>query len=65
MESNNGMAGSLLNLERFDLGLDYYQRYPALVNGVTPEGILETARRYMDPEKMAIACAGPDNGNSG
>jgi predicted Zn-dependent peptidase len=42
--------------------LDYYQRYPSLVNAVTSEEILETARRYMDPERLAIAFAGPENG---
>ena len=31
LESNNGMAGALLNLERYDLGLDYYRRYVDLV----------------------------------
>jgi len=62
LESNNGMASSLLNLERFDLGLDYYQRYPDLVRAVTPEAILETARRYLDPDRIAVAIAGPENG---
>ncbi len=31
LESNGGVAGALLNLERYDLGLDYYRRYPDLV----------------------------------
>ena len=33
LESNAGVANALLNLERFQLGLDYYQRYPELVDG--------------------------------
>ncbi len=28
LESNNGVAISLLNMERFDLGLDYFIHYP-------------------------------------
>jgi zinc protease len=28
LESNAGVANALLNIERFQLGLDYYQRYP-------------------------------------
>lgn len=59
LESNAGVMHALLNIERFDLGLDYYQRYPALVRAVTPETVLETARRYLDPDKLAIAVAGP------
>ena len=53
------MAGALVHLERFRLGLDYYQRYPDLVRSVTRDQILETARRFLDPERLAIAVAGP------
>ncbi len=59
LEANAGVMNALLNIERFDLGLDYYRRYPALVRAVTPETVRETARRYLDPEKLAIAVAGP------
>jgi zinc protease len=58
LESNNGMANALLNLERYDLGLDYYRRYAGLVQAVTPEQILETAQRYLKPECLAMATAG-------
>ncbi len=59
LESNSGVAGALLNLERFQLGLDYYQRYPSLINAVTPDAIQETAGRYLDPGRLGIAVAGP------
>lgn len=59
LESNAGVVNALLNIERYDLGLDYYQRYPGLVKSVTRESVLETARQYLDPEKLAIAVAGP------
>ncbi|HEX7433591.1 MAG TPA: pitrilysin family protein [Anaerolineaceae bacterium] len=59
LESNGGMASALLNLERFDLGLDYYRRYAQMVNQVTPEAILETVRLYLNPEILAIVSAGP------
>jgi zinc protease len=58
LESNAGVVNALLNIERYDLGLDYYQRYPGLVQAVTPESVRETARRYLDPGKLAIAVAG-------
>lgn len=57
-ESNSGVASGLWNLERFQLGLDYYQRYPQLVEAVSAEDILETARRYLDPERLVIVSAG-------
>jgi len=60
MESNAGVAGAILNLERFQLGLDYFRRYHQLVESTTPDMILETARRYIDPDKLAIISAGPE-----
>lgn len=58
LESNSGVANSILNLERFNLGLDYLQRYPGLVNAITPEKILETAQRYINPMNLIIVSAG-------
>jgi len=60
LESNAGVANALLNVERFQLGLDYYQRYPTLVQSITPEMVLETARRFCHPDRLAIVIAGPD-----
>jgi zinc protease len=59
LESNSGVASALLNLERYQLGLDYYRRYADLVRAVTPEGALEVAQRYLNPERLALATAGP------
>ena len=59
LESNRGVAGALLNIERHDLGLDYYLRYADLVNEVTRGDVLDAARKYIDPERLAIAVAGP------
>ncbi len=36
LESNVGVASALINLERYQLGLDYYLHYPDLINAVTP-----------------------------
>lgn len=59
LESNEGVAGALLNIERYNLGIDYYQRYPGLIAAVTREQILQVARQYLDIERLAIAVAGP------
>ena len=59
LESNGGVANALLNIERHQLGLDYYHRYRDLVNEVTAEEVLATARKFIDPEKLVIASAGP------
>jgi len=59
LESNGGVANALLNIERHNLGLDYYRRYEGLVNEVTAEDVLNTARKFIDLDKLAIAVAGP------
>jgi zinc protease len=62
LESNSGVANAILNLERFQLGLDYFQRYKGLIESVTPEQILQAAGKYIDPEKMVIVSAGSKDG---
>ncbi len=59
LESNTGVAGALLTIERHQLGLDYFQQYEKLVSEITPENILKSARKYLDPDKLAISTAGP------
>lgn len=59
LESNGGVAGALLNIERFDLGLDYYRQYPDLVKAVMLEDIRATAQKYIHPERLVVATAGP------
>lgn len=59
MESNGGVAGALLSMERYQLGLDYYQRYKSLVESVTREQIRAVAQTYLHPDRMAIAVAQP------
>lgn len=59
LESNGGVAASLVNLERYQLDRDYYLYYPDRVREVTPAKVLETARRFLDHDRLVIAIAGP------
>lgn len=61
LESNEGVAGALVNAERHGLGLDYHQRYPGLVAGVARDDILRVSRRFIDPDRLAIGSAGPES----
>lgn len=58
LESNFGIATAIQSLEKYQLGLDYYRKYENLVRSVTVDQILETAQRYLDPDRLAIAAAG-------
>lgn len=59
LESNGGVAEALLNIERYQLGLDYYRQYPALIKAVTREQVLAAAAKYLPVDQLAVAVAGP------
>lgn len=59
LETDAGIAQALLEIELFDLGLDYLLRYPALVTAVTPEEIRAVATRYFTPTGYTVAAAVP------
>ena len=59
LESNAGVAGALLNLERYNLELDYYRNYADRINRITQQDVLAAAQHYFDPDKLAVAVAGP------
>ena len=59
LESNAGVAGAMLNLERYNLGLDYYRNYAEQINVITADDILAAAQNYFDSENLAVAVAGP------
>jgi len=59
LESNGGVAGALLYIQRHNLDMDYYLRYADRVNEVTQVDVLKAARKFIDPDKLVIAVAGP------
>jgi zinc protease len=58
LESNHGVAASILNIERHQLGWDYLRKYADTVNAVTREDIRKVAQKYIQPERVAVATAG-------
>ena len=58
LESNAGIANQLLNIERYDLGLDYLRNYQSMIEAVTREQILETASAYLIPDRLVLGSAG-------
>lgn len=59
LESNGGVASAMINLERYQLGMDYYLSYEERVKRVSRGDILEVARKYIDPGRLVISTAGP------
>lgn len=62
LETNEGVASVITSIERYDLGLDYVQRYPALIDKISAERIQAVAQRWLDPDAYVLAIAGPENG---
>jgi zinc protease len=59
LESNEGVCGALIHIERYDLGLDYYQRYPQTIAEITRDEVLEVAGEFLDADRLLIGVAGP------
>jgi zinc protease len=59
LESNDGVARTLLSIEVYDLGLDFLARYPSIIRAVTREQILAVVRAHLSVEQYATAIAGP------
>lgn len=59
LETNDGLASSLTDIELYGLGLDYLQLLPDKINAMTPETVQAAARKYLSSEEIAIAVAGP------
>ena len=62
LESNEGLAGTLLNIETYDLGLDYLLTVRDHIRALTREDLLAAARHYWKPDALVISVAGPQSG---
>jgi zinc protease len=60
-ESPERVAARLAELERFGLGLDYVDRYPGLIRGLTAEELQAVAARHLGVDRVAVVTAGPDS----
>ncbi len=58
LETNAGVAGQLLNAELYGLGLDYIDRYPSIIRGVTKADVATAARKYLVPGAYVLVIAG-------
>ncbi len=59
LETHDGVAGILLAIEEFDLGIDYLDRYPGFILDVDRQRCLEVAERYLDPSRRVVGVAEP------
>ncbi len=60
LETNEGVAATILSMELYDLGLDYLHNYVAMIDSITAAEIQAAAQHYLNPDIYALAVAGPD-----
>jgi zinc protease len=57
-ETSEQVASSLVDLQRFGLGFDYPERFPAMIEAVTKEDVLRVARKHIRPDAAAVVVSG-------
>lgn len=65
LETNEGVASAILNMIRYDLGLDYLQRFSDIVWELTAEDVKRVTATYLRPDACVIAVAGPNATDEG
>jgi zinc protease len=63
LETNDGLAGVITDIEFYGLGLDYLQELPDRINGMTVDTVQRAVGNYLSVDQLAIAVAGPDQEN--
>jgi zinc protease len=59
LETNDGVASTLLAIEYYDLGLDFLDRYPEIVRAITSEQVRAAIQDHLDPDRLAVGIALP------
>ena len=59
LSNSAGLAGELLELQRFGYDLDAIDSYAARVDAVTPEQLRKLARQIFKPDAMSRVVVGP------
>jgi zinc protease len=54
VDTTSKLAEVLSLVELYSLGLDYFSRYPKLIEQVTKEDVLRVAKQYLNPARYAL-----------
>lgn len=57
-ETTGGIAGQLSQLVPYDIPLEFYNGYTQRIGAVTQADVQRVARRYLDPDRLAIVIVG-------
>lgn len=59
LERNAEVAAELHRMEHFGLGMDFLERYPEIIQGLSDEAVRHVAARFFDPATSSMVVAGP------
>jgi zinc protease len=54
LDTSSKIANFLAQVEFYDLGLDYAERYPKLIGSVKKDDVQRVAQKYLDPDHLAL-----------
>jgi zinc protease len=54
LERQSAIAGFMIQIEFYGLGLDYADQYPKLIGSVTKDEVLAVAKKYLHPDAMIV-----------
>ncbi len=57
-ETNQSTAGTFGAIYVYDLGLDYWSKYPAMIEGVTPAAVEAAATKYLQRDALHVVIVG-------
>jgi zinc protease len=57
-ETNQSTAGTFGAIYIYDLGLDYWAKYPAMIEGVNPAEVEAAAKKYLQSDTLHVVAVG-------
>ncbi|MDE3153658.1 MAG: insulinase family protein [Acidobacteriota bacterium] len=57
-ETGTNVVASFSNIYVYDLGLDYFTKYPGLIGAVTAADVQRVAKAYLVPDRMIVIAVG-------
>ena len=59
LDTSSERVGIIHDIEYYNLGLDYLERYPGILEGISGEEILRSFQKFASPDKLSMVAAGP------
>jgi zinc protease len=59
LETNRAVVAALADAQFYNLGLDYFERLPKLIDKVSAKEVRRVAREYLHPDTAVVVLAGP------